>query len=66
MLTGVEREEISRGLAERLSNLEIAARVGRHPSVVSRERRRHGGNAGYRAHVASTRAASSRRRKLSG
>ncbi|MDP9375171.1 MAG: helix-turn-helix domain-containing protein, partial [Chloroflexota bacterium] len=43
MLTMVDREEISRGLAEGLELREIAARIGRNPSVVSREVRRHGG-----------------------
>jgi len=62
VLTLVEREEISRGLAAGLSNKDIAGRVGRCPSVVSRERRRHGGAAGYRA-CAADRAAAERRRR---
>jgi transposase, IS30 family len=49
MLTLVDREEISRGLAESLEYREIAALIGRDPSVVSRELARHGGRDGYRA-----------------
>src|SRR5512142_916824 len=52
LLTLWDREEISRGLAENLRFKQIAARIGRDPSVVSREVRRHGGRAGYRAAVA--------------
>ena len=52
MLTLADREEISRGLAESLEYKEIAVRVGRDPSVVSREVSRHGGRGGYRAVVA--------------
>ena len=44
-----EREEISRGLAIRESMRQIAARIGRSPSTVSREIRRHGGSDHYRA-----------------
>ena len=36
MLTLMDREEISRGLAEDLLFAEIAVRIGRDPSVVSR------------------------------
>jgi IS30 family transposase len=49
MLTMADREEISRGLAEDLMFIEIAARIGRDPSVISREVARHGGRGGYRA-----------------
>ena len=49
MLTLIDREEISRGLAEDLLFAEIALRIGRDPSVVSRDVARHGGRAGYRA-----------------
>lgn len=49
MLTLVDREEISRGLAESLEYKEIAALIDRDPSVVSREVARHGGRGGYRA-----------------
>ena len=48
-LTLVEREEISRGLACGLSLRAVAARLGRAPSTISRELRRNGGAAGYRA-----------------
>lgn len=51
-LTLSDREEISRGIAEKLSQKEIAMRIGRDPSVVSRELRRNGGNDVYRAHAA--------------
>lgn len=61
-MTLVEREEISRGLAAGLSNKDIAGLVGRCPSVVSRERRRHGGVDGYRACAADRTAAEHRRR----
>lgn len=49
MLMLSDREEISRGLAEGLELKEIARRIGRNPSIVSREVARHGGRAGYRA-----------------
>ena len=52
MLTLADREEISRGLAESLEYKEIAVRVGRAASVVSREVNRHGGRDAYRAVVA--------------
>lgn len=52
MLTLTDREEISRGLAESLGYKEIARRVGRDSSVVSREVARHGGRDDYRAVVA--------------
>jgi len=48
-LTLAEREEISRGIAARLSLRSIALRLGRAPSTVSRELRRNGGRHGYRA-----------------
>ena len=51
-----EREEISRGLARGDSLRQIGRRVGRAPSTVSREVRRHGGRTRYRAAVADTRA----------
>jgi len=47
-----EREEISRGIAAEASSRDIAARIGRSPSTVSREVNRHGGREGYRASVA--------------
>src|SRR3982750_828591 len=62
MLLSSDREEISRGLAEGLLLKEIGIRIGRDPSIVSREVRRHGGRAGYRAVAADTTAAGSRAR----
>lgn len=53
-----EREEISRGLASGLGIIEIAARLARSPSTVSREVAGFEGEwRGYRAHVAQGRAA---------
>ena len=49
MLMLSDREEISRGLAEGLSFQAIGLRVGRDPSVISRDVARHGGRGGYRA-----------------
>jgi IS30 family transposase len=48
-LSLAEREEISRGVGRRESCRAIARRLGRAPSSVSREIRRHGGAAQYRA-----------------
>ena len=48
-LTLAEREEISRGLACRLSLCVIATQLGRSPSTISRELHRNGGATGYRA-----------------
>ena len=48
-LTLAEREEISRAVAEGQSIRSIAARLGRAPSTVSREIKRNGGQADYRA-----------------
>jgi IS30 family transposase len=67
-LTNREREEISRFLAAGTSQAEIARRLNRHPSTLSREIRRNGGyraRSTYRAFSAGRRAqarASSRRR----
>ena len=44
-----EREEISRGLASGDSMRCVARRLGRAPSTISREIRRHGGVPRYRA-----------------
>jgi IS30 family transposase len=48
-LTLAEREIISRGIAAQLSMQAIATELGRSPSTVSREIRRNGGYASYRA-----------------
>jgi IS30 family transposase len=62
MLMLSDREEISRGLAEGLLFTEIALRMGRDPSVISREVGRHGGRVGYRAAGADERASAARER----
>lgn len=62
MLTMLDREEISRGLAEGLEFTQIAARLGRDPSVISRDVARHGGRCGYRAAAADAQAAVARQR----
>ena len=49
-----EREEISRGIAAGYSIRRIAKTLGRAPSTVSRELKRHGGRAAYRASDADT------------
>jgi IS30 family transposase len=51
-LRGSEREEISRGLRAGESVRQIARRLGRSPSTVSREVRRNGGRDEYRGHRA--------------
>ena len=51
-----EREEISRGIAAGLSVRRIAVDLGRASSTVSRELKRHGGRASYRASEADARA----------
>jgi IS30 family transposase len=51
-LTLAEREDISRGIASGSSIREIASRLGRAASTVSREIARHGGRLAYRAHEA--------------
>ena len=48
-LTLAERETISRGLAQKLCMRAIAGQLGRAPSTVSREIKRNGGYATYRA-----------------
>jgi IS30 family transposase len=55
-LTLAEREDISRGIASGSSIREIARRVDRAPSTVSREVTRHGGRPAYRAHDADSQA----------
>ena len=62
MLMLSDREEISRGLAEGLQCQEIALRMGRDPSVISREVARHGGRDGYRAAAADEAACAARER----
>lgn len=52
VLSLAEREEISRGLAGWESARVIAHRLGRAPSTISREIRRHGGETEYRAAAA--------------
>jgi IS30 family transposase len=51
-LSLAEREDISRGIASGWSIREIARRVDRAASTVSREVARHGGRPAYRAHEA--------------
>jgi IS30 family transposase len=48
-LTMAEREDLSRGLARGESLRQIASRLARAPSTVSRELRRNGGRRRYRA-----------------
>ncbi|MEV6684528.1 helix-turn-helix domain-containing protein [Streptomyces sp. NPDC051130] len=48
-LSGSEREEISRGIAPGESARQLAKRLGRSPSTVSREIARNGGRDRYRA-----------------
>jgi len=52
VLTLAEREDISRGIASGWSMREIARRIHRAGSTVSREIRRHGDRPAYRAHDA--------------
>jgi IS30 family transposase len=61
-LSLAEREEISRGLVAGESLRSIAGRLGRSPSTVSREVRRHGGARKYRAVGADRAAVRSQRR----
>ena len=53
-LSMAEREEISRGVAAGEPCRQIAARLGRAPSTVSRELTRNGGRTCYRAQAADT------------
>ena len=62
MLMLSDREEISRGLAEGLQFKEIALRMGRDASVISRDVARHGGRSGYRAVAAQETACAARGR----
>ena len=64
-LTTSEREEISRGVARGEALRAIARQLRRAPSTISREIRRHGGRAAYRAQRADRRAwARTRRPKV--
>jgi IS30 family transposase len=56
VLTLAEREDISRGLASGSRLREMARRLDRAASTVSREIARHGGRPAYRAHDADRRA----------
>jgi IS30 family transposase len=56
VLSLCEREEISRGVSQQLSMGEIARRLGRCASTVSRELKRNGGQGAYRALAADQRA----------
>ncbi|MGW5852774.1 IS30 family transposase [Streptomyces sp. NPDC055254] len=51
-LTGIEREEISRGIAAGESARQLAGRLGRPSSTISREIARNGGRDRYRAAAA--------------
>src|SRR5579872_2531176 len=48
-LTEQDRQRVASGLAERLGYAEIARRLGRPTSTISREVARNGGPGGYRA-----------------
>jgi IS30 family transposase len=61
-LTTGEREEISRGLAQDESITDIAKRLGRATSTISREVERNGGRLKYRAERADARAWSNAQR----
>ena len=56
VLQSADREEISRGIAAGMSMRQIALRIGRAPSTVSREIERHGGVRRYRAGIADNQA----------
>jgi IS30 family transposase len=62
VLSSADREEISRGLAAGVSLRAIARTLGRAPSTISREVRRHGGRRRYRASQADRRAWDAARR----
>jgi len=55
-LSSIEREEVSRGLAQGTGLSAIARRLGRAPSTVSREVQHNSGKSGYRAFSAGNRA----------
>ncbi|MDQ4040035.1 MAG: IS30 family transposase [Actinomycetota bacterium] len=54
-LTVEDRDEILRGICEKLSDRSIAAGLGRNQSVISREITRNGGRDNYRVHAAQRR-----------
>jgi IS30 family transposase len=54
-LTVEDRDGILRGICEKVSDRAIAARLGRHQSVISREITRNGGRDKYRVHAAQER-----------
>jgi len=56
VLSGIEREEISRGLSAGLTFTQIAELIGRSTSTISREVNRNGGRSRYRANLADRRA----------
>jgi IS30 family transposase len=62
VLSFAEREEISRGLVAGQTLRDIARRLGRAPSTISREVHRHGGRHWYRASRADARAWGNARR----
>ena len=66
VLTLEEREEISRGLASKLSIRQIAAKMNRSPSTISREINRNAGKRIYRACQANERAWEQARRPKQG
>jgi transposase, IS30 family len=55
VLTVEDRDEILRGICENLSNREIAIRLGRNQSVISREITRNSGRDSYRVQAAQQR-----------
>lgn len=65
-LSAGDREDISRGLAAEESCREIARRIRRSPSTVSREVARNGGRPRYRAEMAERRASREARRPKPG
>jgi transposase, IS30 family len=65
-LSVADREEISRGLVAGDSLRVISARLGRHPSTVSREVKVNGGRHRYRAWAADRRACVEARRPKAG
>ena len=65
-LSSVEREEVSRGLAQGDGFSAIARRLGRAPSTLSREVGRNSGMSSYRAFSAGNRACASASSRRSG